>query len=101
MAPARARGVDYEEDAVEFTLEWTVGYPFYIQQIGKHAWNQAANSPITRADVEDALPAAQAALDRAIYEVRAQRATANERRYMRAMAELGEGHQPQQPIGPK
>jgi hypothetical protein len=41
--------------------------------------------------VEDALPAAQAALDRAIYEVRVQRATANERRYMRAMAELGEG----------
>jgi hypothetical protein len=91
VAPARAQGVAYEEDAIELALEWTEGYPFYIQQIGKHAWNQAADSPIARRDVEEAFPAAQAALDRAIYEVRVQRATANERKYMRAMAELGEG----------
>ena len=90
VEPARAQGVDYEDDAVELALEWTQGYPFYIQQIGKHAWNQAA-APITRADVDEASPAAQAALDRAIYEVRVQRATASERKYMRAMAELGEG----------
>ena len=37
------------------------------------------------------MPAAQAALDAGIYEVRAQRATDQERRYMRAMAELGAG----------
>lgn len=91
VAPARAQGVGYENSAIELAIEWTKGYPFYIQQIGKHAWNRAANSPITRVDVEDALPAAQAALDRAIYEVRVQRATANERKYMRAMAELGDG----------
>jgi hypothetical protein len=91
VEPARAQGVAYDDDAVELALEWTQGYPFYIQQLGKHAWNQAADSPITRTDVEEALPAAQAALDRAIYEVRVQRATANERKYMRAMAELGDG----------
>ena len=91
VEPARAQDVAYDDDAVELALEWTQGYPFYVQQIGKHAWNHAADSPITRADVEEALPAAQAALDRAIYEVRVQRATANERRYMRAMAELGDG----------
>ncbi len=37
------------------------------------------------------MPAAQAALDASTYEVRIQRATEQERRYMRAMAELGEG----------
>ncbi len=37
------------------------------------------------------MPAAQAALDTSIYELRIQRATDQERRYMRAMAELGEG----------
>jgi hypothetical protein len=91
VEPARAQGVDYDEGAVELALEWTEGYPFYVQQIGKHAWNQAADSPITRDDVQEALPAAEAALDRAIYEVRVQRATANERKYLRAMAELGDG----------
>lgn len=91
VEPARAQAVDYDADALALALDWTAGYPFYLQQIGKHAWNQASASPITRSDVEEAQPAAQAALDRAIHEVRIQRATANERKYMRAMAELGEG----------
>ena len=91
VEPVRAQGVEYEDEAAELALEWTEGYPFYIQQLGKHAWNLASSSPITRADIEEAQPAAEAALDRTIYEVRVQRATTNERKYMRAMAELGDG----------
>lgn len=91
VEPARRQRVDYEHRAVELALEWTRGYPFYIQQLGKHAWNLAARSPITAANVSDAIPVAQAALDSSTYEVRIQRATAEERRYLRAMAELGEG----------
>jgi AAA ATPase domain len=91
VEPARHRQVDYEEEAVAHALVWTGGYPFYIQQLGKHAWNLAKTSPITKRDVEAAIPVAQRALDTSIYEVRIQRATREERRYMRAMAELGEG----------
>ena len=91
VEPARQLGVDYEPEAVELALAWTEGYPFYIQQLGKHAWNLAQGSPITAADVQAAIPAAQATLDTSIYEVRIQRATHEERRYMRAMAELGAG----------
>jgi hypothetical protein len=72
-------------------LEWTGGYPFHIQQLGMHAWNLAVESPITAAIVRQAMPPAQAALDSSIYQVRFQRATNNERRYMCAMAELGTG----------
>ncbi len=91
VGPAGKLGVDYSEEAVGAALEWTEGYPFYIQQLGKHAWNLAQASPITLEIVREAMPAAQAALDRSIYEVRIQRATANEQRYMRAMADLGKG----------
>lgn len=91
VEPARQRDVGYTPEAIALALSWTGGYPFYIQQLGKHAWNLAASTPITRAVVEAAMPAAQAALDRSIYEVRIQRATDKERRYMRAMAELGSG----------
>jgi AAA ATPase domain len=91
VEPARRQNVDYEPRALELALEWTGGYPFYIQQLGKHTWNLAAQSPITAANVEDAIPVARAALDASTYEVRIQRATAEERRYMRAMAELGGG----------
>jgi hypothetical protein len=91
VEPARQLGVDYEPEAVELALAWTEGYPFYIQQLGKHAWNLAQGSSITAADVQAAIPAAQATLDTSTYEVRIQRATHEERRYMRAMAELGSG----------
>jgi hypothetical protein len=91
VEPARQQNVEYEPEAIELALAWTGGYPFYIQQLGKHAWNLANTTPITTADLQAAMPAAQQALDSSIYEVRIQRATDQERRYMRAMAELGSG----------
>jgi len=89
--PARQQGVKFAPEAVVRALEWTAGYPFFIQQLGKHAWNAAQKSPITLKDVEAAIPTAREALDSSLYEVRVQRATPAERRYMRAMAELGSG----------
>jgi hypothetical protein len=91
VEPARQQHVEYEPEAIELALAWTGGYPFYIQQLGKHVWNLANTTPITTLDLEAAMPASQQALDSSIYEVRIQRATDQERRYMRAMAELGSG----------
>lgn len=48
-------------------------------------------SLISLADVETAIPSAVAALDSSLYQVRIQRASPSERRYLRAMAELGDG----------
>ena len=87
MVPAERAGVEYEEQAVNRALELTQGYPFYLQEFGKHIWNLAPGSPVTIQNVDDALPRAEESLDRGIYEVRIQRATAKERRYLRAMAE--------------
>ena len=89
--PARQQTVEFTPDAVARALEWTAGYPFFIQQLGKHTWNAADQSPISIEDVDAAIPSAQEALDSNLYEVRVQRATPAERRYMRAMAELGGG----------
>jgi hypothetical protein len=91
VGPAEARKVGFDRDAVRAALDWTGGYPFYIQQLGKHAWNLAQGSPIDADVIAAAIPAAQTALDSSIYQVRVQRATEAERRYMRAMAELGPG----------
>ncbi len=91
VGPAHVRDVEYDSDALREALEWTGGYPFYLQQLGKHAWNLAERSPIDAAVIAAAIPAAQAALDSSIYQVRVQRATEAERGYMRAMAELGAG----------
>jgi hypothetical protein len=91
IVPAEREGARYEDGAVSRALELTQGYPLYLQEFGKHIWNLAPNSPIARTDVDDAAPRAEESLDRGIYEVRIQRATVKERRYLRAMAELGAG----------
>jgi hypothetical protein len=91
VGPARARNVEYDSDALGAALAWTGGYPFYLQQLGKHAWNLAQRSPINADVIAAAIPSAQTALDSSIYQVRVQRATEAERQYMRAMAELGAG----------
>jgi hypothetical protein len=91
VVPAQREGATYDDGAITRALELTQGYPFYLQEFGKHIWNLAAATPIARSDVDRAAPRAEESLDRGIYEVRIQRATAKERRYLRAMAELGPG----------
>jgi hypothetical protein len=91
--PAREQGVEVEEDALELIFQQTRGYPYFVQEWGKHAWDAAAGSPITRVDVEAASKTAVAALDASFFRVRFDRLTPAERRYLRAMAERGSGPQ--------
>jgi hypothetical protein len=89
--PLRDAGVAIEEDALEAIVSETRGYPYFLQEWGKHAWDAAQASPITRADVSHASRSATAALDESFFRVRFDRLTPLEKRYLRAMAELGPG----------
>ena len=89
--PAADEGVDIDEDALQRILQETHGYPYFLQEWGKHAWDAAATSPITLQDVELASRAAVAALDESFFRVRFDRLTPAEKRYLRAMAEIGPG----------
>ena len=80
-----------EEKAVERIIAETRGYPYFLQEWGKHAWDSASESPITFADVEAASKVAVAALDGSFFRVRFDRLTPLEKRYLRAMADLGPG----------
>ena len=89
--PAAEQNVAVEEDALQLIAEKTQGYPYFLQEWGKHAWDTADASPISRADVELASRSAIAALDESFFRVRLDRLTPAGKRYLRAMAELGEG----------
>ena len=89
--PARDQGVEFTEAALLGILGQTHGYPYFLQEWGKHAWDAAARSPITADDVERASRAAIAALDESFFRVRFDRLTPTEKRYLRAMGELGPG----------
>lgn len=89
--PLRAEGVIIEPAALDAVLQATRGYPYFLQEWGKHAWDAASSSPISAADVDRASTNAIAALDESFFRVRFDRLTPGEKRYLRAMAELGPG----------
>jgi len=89
--PAQDQGVKVDEDALDLIVQRTRGYPYFVQEWGKHAWEVADESPITRQDIETASETAIAALDESFFRVRFDRLTPAEKRYLRAMAELGAG----------
>jgi type II secretory pathway predicted ATPase ExeA len=90
--PARQEGVVFEGEAVEEVMKVTECYPYFIQQWSHDAWNVTHGEHITKSDVELATPIAIAALDESFFQVRFDRCTPSEKRYMRALAELGAGH---------
>jgi hypothetical protein len=89
--PAEAEGAEFEPSALDAVLEKTRGYPYFLQEWGKHSWDAADESPITATDVEFASTTTIAALDESFFRVRFDRLTPTEKRYLRAMAELGPG----------
>ncbi|MCK6450792.1 MAG: ATP-binding protein [Alphaproteobacteria bacterium] len=89
--PARDQGVELADEALRRIIQETRGYPYFLQEWGKHAWDAADASPITLGDVELASRTAVAALDESFFRVRFDRLTPLEKKYLRAMAALGPG----------
>ncbi|MGH8461201.1 MAG: AAA family ATPase [Stenotrophobium sp.] len=89
--PAANLGIQFEPAALNSIVVKTQGYPYFLQEWGKHVWDVAPTSPITQADVDSASQEAIAALDESFFRVRFDRLTPVEKKYLRAMAELGPG----------
>jgi AAA ATPase domain len=89
--PAKKAGVVFSDAAVSEILRQTQGYPYFLQEWGKHSWNIADEAPIEEPDAIQATAQALAELDASFFRVRFDRLTPTEKRYMRAMAELGGG----------
>ena len=92
--PAADLNVSYEPGAIDVIVDYTEGYPYFIQEYGKIVWDIAPEGePISQRVAEEAQRAVEAKLDESFFRVRAERVTELELRYLRAMAELGPGEQ--------
>lgn len=90
-APLAQEDVRIDKKANDAIFDCTQGYPFYLQAWGFHCWNEAEKSPIRVGDVERSTPKVINDLDASFFRVRFDRLTPGEKRYLRAMAQLGEG----------
>lgn len=70
VIPARDRGVEWTPDALDVAADFSHGYPYCIQTLGKHAWNASANASITAEDVAVALDCARSDIDTGLYRAR-------------------------------
>ncbi len=89
--PVTDQGMKIAAEAADMIVAESQGYPYFLQEWGKHAWDAAASSPIRVQDVKSATASAIAALDESFFRVRFDRLTPAEKKYLRAMAELGPG----------
>ncbi len=91
-APAAKEGVQWEDSAIQVIVERTQGYPYFLQEFAKQAWD-AAPGPvhIRLSDVKASLKTTMAELDAGFFRIRFDRTTDSERAYLRAMASLGPG----------
>lgn len=89
--PAEEAAVTIEPEAVASIMTHTHGYPYFLQEWAYESWNVASGQSIRAADVERAGPKVTEKLDGNFFRVRFDRLTPSERRYLRAMAELGPG----------
>lgn len=92
QVPAADEGVRWSQPALKRIVDVTQGFPYFLQEFGKQAWD-AAGGPdrIDLDDVERSIPVATAELDDGFFRVRTGRTSNPERAYLRAMAELGPG----------
>lgn len=91
QAPVVAEGVEFSPEALEEVFRQTQGYPYFLQEWGYQAWNLADTSPIDLEIVKEASDTAIKRLDENFFKVRFDRLAPKEKRYLRAMAELGHG----------
>lgn len=91
IIPAQKLNVRYSKGALNEILKQTEGYAYFLQEWGKNVWDIASASPITAKDAKEATLHAVADLDASFFRVRFDQLTAMQKRYLRAMAELGSG----------
>jgi hypothetical protein len=91
VKPLAKHHVEIAAQALQEIEERTKGYPYFVQEWGKHTWEVAQASPISLTDVQAASVLAIAAMDESFFRVRFDRLTPLEKRYLRGMADLGPG----------
>lgn len=87
--PAAENGIAYESGAAEAIVDYTEGYPYFLQEYGSIVWDHGSGETISRSDVDEAQDLVETKLDGSFFKVRAERTTDLELQYLRAMAELG------------
>lgn len=93
-APAGIYDVTFTDNAVDFIVRESRGFPYFIQEYGRVTWDEAQESPISEKDVIAVQRIVDENLAEHFFWPRFELATDGEQTYLMAMASLGEGPYP-------
>ena len=79
VEPVESEGASWEPAAVDRVIGHTEGYPYFLQEFGKQAWNVADGPVITAKDVDASAVLAIDELDRGFFRARIDKTTDAER----------------------
>lgn len=91
LDPLRDHGVSIDQEAISELFRMTNGYPYFIQEWGYQMWNCSEGPSVSLLDVNQATSLALPRLDANFFRVRFDRLTPSEKRFLRGMAEIGDG----------
>ncbi len=91
--PAIQQGIDWSDEAIDRVTALTGGYPFFLQEYGRQIWKLGEGRRIELAEVTAAEPLVLEYLDASFFSQRIGKLPGLERRYVSAMARLGDGPQ--------
>lgn len=86
--PAIKEGAKFSTDAAREIVKKTKGYPYFIQEWGSQAWNISPSNLIDIQTARKATKSSIAKLDESFFRVRFDRLTPNEKKYLRALADI-------------
>jgi hypothetical protein len=85
--PVTPHGVSFADDAIAIFLDASGGYPYFLQEYGRAAWESSAGPVISEDDARTSVILGLERLDAGFFHSRWNRATRSERRLLIAMAE--------------
>lgn len=95
--PIAEAGFSIDDAALDYIVQDTQGYPFFLQEFGKAVWDAAHEPRATLDDAITAMSAVEAILDQDFFAPRLGGLTDLDLEYVRALASLGPGeHAPQE-----
>jgi hypothetical protein len=93
QVPAKAEGAEFSDEAIAHILSITERYPYFLQQWAYSSWNLSKSEIISLSTARNADMLAISELDKSFFQMRLERCNPSEKKYMRALAELGAGKQ--------
>lgn len=88
--PAIDEDANWAEDALEHVVSESGRYPYFIQQFGQCTWDSSEGPAITLPEARVGVALGLGRLDSGFFRARWDRATASEKRYLRAMCPGGD-----------